>query len=214
LFTILQFCLFIITKKKPVMTVNALLPPTLNQQDDEVFKMMDVGEFGEFSELNDFLGDIDLHPVDISPISSHEYSLSMMTGAAVSAPAPEVPHHQFNTMMAPVSPDIVAQTTTNSNNNAVLPVAPVLSSSSRISPAPSVSSGGESSGDESSVNNHHNQQQQQQNRKVPSTVVTTTSKSIQETHLRNMKAATKAAASSSSPPQENVQLKKDRRRYV
>jgi hypothetical protein len=193
-------------KKKPIMTVNALLPPTLNQQDDEVFKMMDVGEFGEFSELNDFLGDIDLHPVDISPLSSHEYSLSVMTGpAAVSAPAPEVPHHQYNTMMAPVSPEIVAHTTTNSNNNDVLPVAPVLSSSSRISPAPSVSSGGESSGDESSVNNHQ-QQQQQQNRKVPSTVVTTTS--IQETHSKNKKAAT------SSPPQENVQLKKDRRRYV
>jgi hypothetical protein len=171
------------------MSINALLPPTLNQQDhDEVFKMMDVGEF---AELNDFLGEIDLHPISGVVDMSPDFNSSMISTTAAAS------------LTAPVSPESMTQTTNNSVAAAPsLPVAPVLSAS-RVSPAPSVSSGGESSGDEGSVD--------QEQEHVPSTVVTKTSRSVQAKHLKNQKAATTAAP---SVPEDAAQLKKNRRRYV
>jgi hypothetical protein len=166
----------------------------MNQHDEEVFKMMDVGEF---AELNDFLGEFLCNPTD-------EFIHQPM--ATTSAAAPTL---AFNTS-SPVSPDISTQTYQAGAAAAAPPSVPsmqlqVEDPTARVSPTPSVS-GGESS----SSNSSRTDADEDYSFAPPSTAVpavVTTSSGIHDAHVKNQQAATKP-----TPSAPSAEDKKNRRR--
>lgn len=121
------------------MTSNAL-PPHGDSHDEEILRMMDVGEF---AELNDFLGEI-LHP-EISP----DLNSSMV---AMRTTAQDSSHHHYHYQQgcAPVSP-LPTSTITSASGLPLAPAMYISDASMRVSPAHSVSGGDSSSGDDSST---------------------------------------------------------------
>jgi hypothetical protein len=184
------------------MSTHILLPPVADQHDEDILRMMDVGEY---AELNDFLGEI-LHP-EISPDQLSSSMTDLETTPATSHyplqyQQQQQQQQQESKPISPLtsSPSLVSSTTVQQPLHNAIPSAP-SEPSIRVSPAPSITSSGDSSGDDSSTSVEDG---------IPHTVTTgpfSHDDTFLDGHRQNQLAAT-------SSTDDVVATKKIRRRYV